>query len=180
MRFVALDMRLVAVVVSLCTISPAAAADDATSNYKISTKHPADRVDFAVEADATVISVRSPGGIGEATLEPIGTKWPAKIVLRLYLNGLEEFRISNGTTKLSVSVASSAQTPRVRIWKDDQEATPLGPNDRFRIGVRMLDEQRQPTDELPLKSGSIELALPPSLFEQQPKSLTLRWIDFYR
>jgi len=174
------DMRLAAVSFSLCTISFAAAADDATSSYKISTKHPADRVAIAVEADATVISIRSPGGIGEATLERIGTKWPAKIVLRLHLNGLEDFRISTATTKLSVAVASSAQTPRVRIWKDDQEANPLGPNDRLWIRVGMLDEQRQPTDELPLKSGLFELALPPLLFEQQPKSITLRWIDFYR
>lgn len=160
--------------------SPVAAADDPTPPYRITTKHQADRVTVAAETDRTVITVRSPGGIGDATIERPDAEWPAKLLVRLHLRGLEELRISNGTTTLGISVASSSQTPPVRVWKGDRETSPLGPRDRLWIDVRMLDEKRQPTKVIPLKAGWFELALPPALLEPQPKAITLRWIDFHR
>ena len=40
--------------------------------------------------------------------------------------------------------------------------------------------QPKPAKEIPLKGGYFELPLPRALFEGNPKSITVSWIDYYR
>ncbi len=43
-----------------------------------------------------------------------------------------------------------------------------------------MDSEGKPTKVIPLKDGYIEMQLPKKLFEGNPKSIALDWIDFYR
>jgi len=51
---------------------------------------------------------------------------------------------------------------------------------RYELGVRILDENSKPSQNLPLKNGYFELQIPKVFFEDNPRSITFRWIDFYR
>jgi hypothetical protein len=156
------------------------AADDRPSPIKITTNRQADKVEVAADALKTLFSVRSPGGIGQAVVVRTEEKWPQKMIVRLHLNGLESFQVSNGKSMLSVSVSSHADQRRIRFWKDGKEDSPLDPNDRIWLDVRMLDENAKPTENLPLKNGYFELQMPKVFFKDNPRSITLRWIDIYR
>lgn len=158
----------------------AVAAGDRPSPFKITTNRQGDKVDVVVDASTALFSIRSPGGIGQAVIERTDARWPTKTTLRLHLNGLESLQASNGKTKLNVSVASHNVPSRIRVWKDSDETALLQPKDRWWIDVRMLDATAKPTDTIPLKHGYFELQLPPAFFEDDPKSITLSWIDFYR
>jgi hypothetical protein len=48
------------------------------------------------------------------------------------------------------------------------------------MDVRIVGGDGKPAKELPLRDGHFEVALPRALFEGNPKSVTLNWIDFYR
>lgn len=171
---------LLLIVAWIGTTSSVIAAEGELPLFKITTKRPADKIEVMASADTTVISVRSPGGIGQAVIERVEEKWPQKTVVRLHLTGLESFQVSNGKSMLSVSVSSHADRRRIRVWKDDMEASPLESKDQLWIDVRILDENSKPTENLPLKNGYFELQMPKAFFEENPRSITLHWIDFYR
>ena len=44
----------------------------------------------------------------------------------------------------------------------------------------MLGNDGEPVKTIPLKNSYFEMRLPKALFEDNPKSITLNWIDFYR
>jgi hypothetical protein len=48
------------------------------------------------------------------------------------------------------------------------------------MDIRILTSDDKPAKELPLKDGYFEMTLPRALFESNPKSIRLNWIDFYR
>jgi hypothetical protein len=45
--------------------------------------------------------------------------------------------------------------------------------------IRIVGGDGKPARELPLKDGYFEVTLPRALFEGSPKTITVRWIDFY-
>jgi hypothetical protein len=69
---------------------------------------------------------------------------------------------------------------KVRLWKDGKEDSPLGEKSPLWMDVRIVGGDGKPARELPLKGGYFEVALPRALFEGNPKSVTLTWIDYYR
>ena len=46
--------------------------------------------------------------------------------------------------------------------------------------VRMMGEDGKSAETIPLKDGYFEMQLPKALLEDDPKSITVNWIDFYR
>ena len=48
------------------------------------------------------------------------------------------------------------------------------------MDIRILTGDGKSAKELPLKDGYFEMALPRAIFEGNPKSITLSWIDLYR
>lgn len=44
----------------------------------------------------------------------------------------------------------------------------------------MVGKDGKPTTSIPLDDGHFELQLPNSLFEGNPKSIPVSWLDFYR
>jgi hypothetical protein len=168
---------LISLVFVFAVAMTTAAADD-TLPFKITTKRDNDRVEVKAEKDKVVFSVHSPFGISNASIERTGEQWPDAVVLRLHLKGLESFWVTNGKVKLKASVSS--QDGKVRLWKDGKEDELLNDKSPFWTAIRIVGGDGKPAKVVPLKDGYFEMALPKALFEGNPKSLTLSWIDFYR
>ena len=148
------------------------------TQLKITTKRADDRVDVKVEKDRMIFSVRSPFGISQTVIESTNGTWSDIVILRLHLKGLENFKISNG--KDTIEAAVSSQDGSVRLWKDGKEDSPLDAKSPYWMEIRMVGNDGKPTTTIPLKDGYFEIQLPKALFEDNPKSITVNWIDFYR
>lgn len=146
--------------------------------FKITTKRDDDKVEVKAEEDKTYFLVQSPFGIGQAIIERSGDIWPTTVMLRLHLKGLEKFKVTNGKDTLEAAVSS--QDAKVRLWKDGEEDSPLDSKHPYWTEVRMVGKDGKPVKTIPLKDGYFEIKLPKALFENNPKSITLSWIDFYR
>lgn len=154
--------------------------DDKTPTFKITTKRDTDKVEVKFEKDQTVFSVHSPFGISQAVIERTQEKWSEAVVLRLHLKGLESFCASNGKVTLNSAVSSFNDRQRVRLWKDGKEDSPLDSKSPHWMAIRMVGSDGKQVKDIPLKDGFFEMQLPKVLFEGNPKSITVNWIDFYR
>ena len=96
------------------------------------------------------------------------------------MKDLENFRASNGNVTLDAAVLSSDDRQRVRLWKDDKEDMPLDSKSPYWMDIRMVGNDGKPAKDIPLKDGFFEMQLPKVFFEDNPKSITVNWIDFYR
>ena len=149
-----------------------------TPAFKITTKRSDDRVEVKSEDDKIVFVVRSPMGISNATIERTTEQWPDKVVIQLRLKGLESFKVSIEQLKLEAS--ASSQNGDVRLWKDGKEDAPLNSKSPYWMEIRILDSDGEPAKSIPLKDGYFEMQLPKKFFEGNPKSIEVKWIDFYR
>lgn len=146
--------------------------------FRITTKRDSDKVEVTVEKDKAAISIRSPFGISQAIIERHENKWPTTVMLRLHLKGLENFIVTNGNVTLQAALSS--QDGKVRLWKDGKEDSPLDSKHPYWMEVRLVGKDGEPVKTIPLKDGYFEMQLPKALFEHNPQSITLNWIDFYR
>lgn len=158
----------------------AIAGDDKEAPFKITTQRDNDRVEVKIEKGKAIFSVHSPFGISQAVIERTDAHWPSAVVLRLHLNGLENFWASNGKVRLEASVSLHDVKTLARLWKDGNEDTPLDSKSPYWMDLRILDSDGKATTAIPLKGGYFEMELPRAFFEENPKSITLNWIDFYR
>lgn len=150
--------------------------EDALPQFKITTKRDTDAVEVTLEKSAAVFSIHSPFGISQAVIERTQDAWPDAVTLRLHLQGLERFQVTNGKTTLEAAVALS----EVRLWKDGQEDAPLTADSPYWTKFRLIGRDDKPATAIPLKNGYIEVTLPKAFFKDNPKSITVNWIDFYR
>lgn len=157
-----------------------AAGDDDTPPFKITTKRDNDRVEVKVEKEMTIFSVHSPFGISNAAIERTGEKWPDAVMLRLHLKGLERFKALNGKTRLEASASLQEGKPLVRLWKDGKEDALLDSKDPLWMEIRVVGGDGKPAKAIPLKDGYFEMKLPRALFDGNPNSISVNWIDFYR
>ena len=146
--------------------------------YKITTKREDDQVKVKVAEGKAIISVCSPFGISQAVIEGSRNKWPDVVMLRLHLKGLENLKIVTG--KITIEAAVSSQDGKTRLWKDGKEDSPLDAQSPCWMTIRRVGMEGEIVTAIPLKDGSFEMQLPKALLEDNPKSITLHWIDFYR
>jgi hypothetical protein len=154
------------------------AAEGDPPRFKITTKKLDDTVEIRADKDKTLFVVKSPSGISQAVIGRLDDNWPKNVALRLHLKGLESFRVSNGKVRLDAAVSS--QGGKVRIWKDGKEDAPLDEKSPFWMDIRIVGGDGKPAREIPLKHGYFEVTMPRAYFEGNPKTITVRWIDFYR
>jgi hypothetical protein len=146
--------------------------------FKITTKRDNDKVDVKVESDKGVFSVRSPFGISQTVIERTSGTWPDVVLLQLHLKGLENFKVTNG--KITLEAAVSSQDGKVRLWKDGKEDSPLDSKSPYWMEIRAVGSDGEPAKVVPLNDGYFEMQLPKTIFEDNPQSITVNWIDFYR
>ena len=166
--------------VSVTALAGDGDAKDQPARFKVTTKRKDDRVEVKAEKGKAVFAVKSPFGISQAVIERQEDTWPKALVLRLYLKGLSSFRASNGKVRVDAAVSIEEGKAKVRMWKDGQEDAPLDEKSPLWPDIRSVGGDGKPARKLPLKGGYFEVALPRALFEGDPKSVTLTWIDFYR
>lgn len=148
--------------------------------FKITTKRDTDRVDVDINSGKAAISIRSPFGISQAVIHRAEKSWPEAVTLKLHLQGLESFSVSNGKVTIHAAGSSSENKPRPRIWKDNAENVLLDDKSPYWLDLRMIGSDGKPSGAIPLKDGYFEIKLPKRLFEGNPQSITVDWIDFYR
>jgi hypothetical protein len=140
-----------------------------------------DRIAAETLADGkTVISIHSRSGIGSATVTRTKASWPPAMIVRLHLGGLECFAVTSGKTRLTTSVAShGGHAKRLHVDQDgtDREVETGSP---YWTEVKVVGADGKPALDYPVKDGYFEIALPAALLQEQPKTITLAWIDFYR
>lgn len=111
------------------------------------------QVDVVCVDGGVRLDVRCARGIGRAVLVRTGDQWPEPLTVRCHLRGLEE---------LSVALPG----------RDDPW---IAPRETYRI----VDPQG--SGQFPLGAGAtIEATLPAELWADNPREVTLQWIDFYR
>jgi hypothetical protein len=174
-----------AIVLAVCStmllLAPvmALAAEPAVT-FVTTVKKTEDRVAVTTAEDRTTLTVTSPSGIGSATIAPKDAKWPKTIVLRLRLSGLESLNIANEKTTLTAEVSSHGDgRVLMRVQEGGKEQT-VEKGKPYWTEIKIIDSQGKPTQQVPVKDGYFELTLPAELLQGQTKSLTIKWIDFYR
>jgi len=148
--------------------------------FKVTTERATEKVDVSATNERAVFFLKGTAGINRAQIELTDGKWPDTVVLRLDLRGLESFQASNGMVKLHASVSSYEAKERIRVWKDENERTPLDSKSPYWMKVRMMNNEGKPAESIPLMDGYFEIVLPKAFFEKEPKGITLDWIDFFR
>ncbi len=88
--------------------------------------------------------------------------------------------MANGQSTLNASVSSSIDGPSVRLWPDQFEENPLDSNNSNWMEIRMFNHAEEPIHKVPLHEGYFEMQLPGTLFEQNPKSIDIHWVAFFR
>jgi hypothetical protein len=149
-------------------------------DFEIAMEKKADRLLAMVVEGRTVLDIHSRSGIGAADVTRTKPRWPEAVVVRLHLGMLECFAITSGKTRLTTSVAShGGRAKRLHVEQDgiDNEVDKDSP---YWTEIKVLGRDGKPTADYPLKDGYFEIALPAALLRDQPKTITLAWIDAYR
>lgn len=154
----------------------------AEPDFEVICKRNDDGVEVATEAGRTVLTVASPRGIGAATVQRRQSRWPAAVVLRMRLRGLESLTITADHVTLGVSVSSSPpHMARLHFSQTgQQQEKAIDRNSRYWTEARVLNADGKPARGLPTEGGCFELQLPTELLARNPKAIEIRWIDFYR
>jgi len=149
--------------------------------FQIELKREGDRIEVVRHDGKPVLAVHSAFGIGGATVERKLKRWPKGVKVRLYLKGLESFRVTSGKVALEASVLSHSGHRRLlHLRKDGREGPQLDKKSPYWTTIDAFDAGGKPIKGLPKKGGYFELTLPAALFEDNPTSIRLAWIDFYR
>ena len=167
----------VAVLVAGLILATAGLAADA--DFEIDCKAPG-MLKATATGGQTVFTISRGTGIGHATVRHPAGRWPEKIIVRVFLSGLEHFAISSGSVTLSASVLShSGNQQLLHLRQDGKEGPQLGNDSEYWMEIKTLDAAGKPVAGLPPKDGWFEMTIPKALL-RDAKELKLSWIDFYR
>ncbi len=150
-----------------------------------------DRATVTTEDGRAVIDVTSATGIGGLTAT--ADAWPAEVVVRLHLRGLEGLTIRYGHVIITSGVSSTGDPVALTLSVVDEEgnvqsASPsydiyypdiraVTPDGAAEVGPLAAGER----PAFPLPEGSaFEITLPPHFHLDEHPSFTIQWVDFYR
>jgi hypothetical protein len=118
-----------------------------------------------------MVHVRSPQGIGRATLTfPDGLP-SGELFFRLDLSGLEHFEIGYDDTVVTTGYGHEGDSQWATVRQDGQNDTAVEPGDAFWPETRLVSGATEPY---------FVVKAPPDLATRQPASVELAWVDFYR
>jgi hypothetical protein len=143
--------------------------------FAVTAAEPQDAVTIVSDGEAGLIEVESPSGIGSARVELVSGGWPARMIARLHLKGLEEFRLLYADTVVAASAASGSASGGQRILSSGTEQ-PIGPGHPLWLEIRIVAEKR----EIPLEGGYFEVAFPGRFAREAGSSFEIQWVDFFR
>lgn len=127
----------------------------------------------------TILEIRSPKGISRAVVRRLGERWPTRLIVKLQLGSLENFEVFHGKVSVAASVGYGDRGLRMRQWSLGDEKSVLAPNHPLYLPIRRMDRDGKPANQA-APEGWFEISLPAALFDGNPESITLDWIDAYR
>ena len=160
-----------------CASQPADAQSQDEPVFRVTSKNNDDQITVQYKDNTTIIMVVSPSGIGSAKFELASGVMPEKIVARLHLKGLEDFRLISNEVTVAVSISSGEvfNTNNQRIIAPGAE-TPI-----LSIHPLWMQIETVPNrTKIPLEQGFFEITLPKEFIRKAGNSFEMQWIDFYR
>lgn len=140
--------------------------------FIVITKNLDDQVDIQYENGATWIDIQSPTGIGSATFELESGGMPEKMILRLHLKGLEEFRLTSKQYRISASVSGGdTVTAGNQTILSSGTESPLQPGHPLWMEIEIVSGQAE---------NYFEVIVPREFLQNAGKTFEIEWIDFYR
>jgi hypothetical protein len=117
----------------------------------------------------TIFEIRSDSGIGRGNLRLVSGSPPTFIVLRLYITGMEQFRLAyNGTTiNASISSGSDRRVDEYLLLNGGEQV--ITPSSPFWMDITR-----------PTGRDFIEISLPRDLIQKETGDFTIEWVDFFR
>ncbi len=139
-----------------------------------------DSIGISVEDDITVLNIHSRSGIGAAKISPTPVGWPAKLIFRLHLRGIESFIVDNGLVTVNFYMQSTAPyMGRSSIKYKNKRESIITAYSPYWMPVDVISENNG-TNLIPLQSGYFEVKIADVILQDNPNSLFIRGIDFYR
>lgn len=147
------------------------------------------RITVSVEGEGNSITVRddgatvildvsSRGGIGQATIKTLSMTSPEKLILRLRLKALEEFRLSYDRITVIANVSNDDGVITQSLRSSDGDERPITPDNPHWMEIRIVSDKTSP--RIPLDEGHFEITLPKDAFGKSGRAFSIRWIDFHR
>lgn len=133
-------------------------------------------VRFLVKDGKTIIDITSNFGIDKATIRRKSEEWPKSNLVRLHLGGLESFKVGGKGFAIEWSVASTGDHEARSSLVSGKRVAEIKKDSPFYSEIRIVGGEKK----IPLKDGYFEVPLPAKLFEGNPETISLEWIDFYR
>lgn len=147
-------------------------------SYRISVNGSGDQITAKSNGSETIFEVRSETGIGSAQVEQTSGEPPAKTVIRLFLNGLEEFDFGYDNTRIMVSVSSHGDhTVSQSLLRDGSGETPISPDSPYWMPLQIVTG---PTTGDLKSTGYFEVQAPQEYVLREYRAFSMQWIDFYR
>lgn len=128
---------------------------------------------------AAILEIHSPSGIGAATVSMGEGLAPRQIVLRFFLNGLEELRLSYADVELIVSVPSQQTGEVLQLRSVNGQQLTIERTDPAWMEVRTPGKHGYNSATAP-NGAPIEVVLPADFQRRNPRQFTMAWIDFFR
>jgi hypothetical protein len=75
--------------------------------------------------------------------------------------------------------ATAGHAKRLHVDQDGTDSD-VKKGSPFWTEIRVLGADGKPTLDFPVRNGYFEIALPAAMLRDQPPTITLSWIDFYR
>jgi hypothetical protein len=164
---------------SCASSQPANAQSGDEPVFAYTTKNQGDEVNIQYGNGITTIEVHSPTGIGSARFELESGAMPEKVILRLHLSGLEEFRLISDQTALAASASSSGafSVTNQRVIRSGNEYS-ITPVDPLWMKIEVVSDQA--VKKIPLEDGYFEITVPKEFIQEAENSFEIQWIDFFR
>jgi len=171
--------RLAACALALSQLVSGGALAQEAPMFQVKAEGEGANVAISVEGKVATLDIRSRSGIGRATVERLSGPAPEKIVVRLRLKGLEEFRLSYDRTVVTARVSSSDERNITQsLDSPGGDERPITSDDPHWMEIKIVSDRAAP--RIPLEQGHFEITLPKDVLGKGRRSFSIQWIDFYR
>lgn len=165
---------LISVLLTACIRS-----NESDPQFSVTSSEPGDTITITYKDNISIIDINSPSGIGSARVDFVSGPFPQKIIARLHLKGLEEFRLLYADTVIiaSASSGSAFNNDNQRILLSGTEE-PILPGQPLWMEIRIVSDQT--AQNIPLDEGYFEVTFPQEFMENAGNSFEIQWVDFFR
>ncbi|MGE0883924.1 MAG: hypothetical protein AB7P14_10300 [Blastocatellales bacterium] len=147
------------------------------------------RMTVAAEGEGNNVTIRDDGktvmldvssrkGIGQATIKNISMTSPERVVVRLNLKALEEFRLSYDRIAVIAHVSNDDGDITQSFRLPDGDEHTITPDSPHWLKIRIVSDETSP--RLPLDEGHFEITLPKDVIGKADRAFSIRWVDFHR